>query len=44
MQDLIAGRIDYFCSLAAAAMGALESEQIKSIALRPANGRRCSLT
>ena len=33
MQDLIAGRIDYFCSLAAAAMGALESEQIKPIAL-----------
>jgi len=33
MQDLIAGRIDYFCSLAAAAMGAIESEQVKSIAL-----------
>ena len=32
-QDVIAGRIDYFCSLAAAAMGALESEQIKPIAL-----------
>jgi tripartite-type tricarboxylate transporter receptor subunit TctC len=33
MQDLIAGRIDYFCSLAAAAMGAIESEQVKTIAL-----------
>jgi tripartite-type tricarboxylate transporter receptor subunit TctC len=33
MQDLIAGRIDYFCALGAAAMGPLESEQAKPMAL-----------
>jgi tripartite-type tricarboxylate transporter receptor subunit TctC len=33
IQDLIAGRIDYVCSLAAAAMGAVEGEQVKPIAL-----------
>jgi len=33
MQDLIAGRIDYFCALGAAAMGPLESEQAKAMAL-----------
>ncbi|AMN45310.1 extra-cytoplasmic solute receptor [Rhodoplanes sp. Z2-YC6860] len=33
IQDLIAGRIDYVCSLAAAAMGAIEGEQVKPIAL-----------
>jgi tripartite-type tricarboxylate transporter receptor subunit TctC len=33
MQDLIAGRIDYFCALGAAAMGPLVSEQAKAMAL-----------
>jgi tripartite-type tricarboxylate transporter receptor subunit TctC len=33
MQDLIAGRIDYFCALGAAAMGPLESDQAKAMAL-----------
>ena len=33
MQDLIAGRIDYFCALGAAAMGPLESGQAKAMAL-----------
>jgi len=33
MQDLIGGRIDYFCALGAAAMGPLESEQAKPMAL-----------
>jgi tripartite-type tricarboxylate transporter receptor subunit TctC len=33
IQDLIAGRMDYVCSLAAAAMGAIEGEQVKPIAL-----------
>jgi tripartite-type tricarboxylate transporter receptor subunit TctC len=33
MQDLFAGRIDYYCSLAAAAAGPLESKQAKAIAL-----------
>jgi tripartite-type tricarboxylate transporter receptor subunit TctC len=33
MQDLIGGRIDYFCALGAAAMGPLESGQAKAMAL-----------
>jgi tripartite-type tricarboxylate transporter receptor subunit TctC len=33
MQDLIGGRIDYFCALGAAAMGPVESAQAKAIAL-----------
>jgi tripartite-type tricarboxylate transporter receptor subunit TctC len=33
MQDLIGGRIDYFCALGAAAMGPLESEQAKAMTL-----------
>jgi tripartite-type tricarboxylate transporter receptor subunit TctC len=33
MQDLIGGRIDYFCALGAAAMGPVESGQAKPIAL-----------
>ena len=33
MQDLIGGRIDYFCALGAAAMGPVESDQAKAIAL-----------
>ena len=33
MQDLFAGRIDYYCSLAAAAVGPLESKQAKAIAI-----------
>jgi len=33
MQDLIGGRIDYFCALGAAAMGPVESGQAKAIAL-----------
>jgi tripartite-type tricarboxylate transporter receptor subunit TctC len=33
MQDLIAGRIDYFCALAAAAMPLLASDSIKPIAI-----------
>jgi tripartite-type tricarboxylate transporter receptor subunit TctC len=33
MQDLIAGRIDYFCALGAAAMGPVEGGQAKAIAL-----------
>ena len=33
MQDLVAGRIDYFCALGAAAMGPLESGQAKAMAL-----------
>lgn len=33
MQDLIAGRIDYFCAFGAAAMGPLESGNAKGIAL-----------
>lgn len=33
MQDLIAGRIDYFCALGAAAMGPLQSGQANAIAL-----------
>jgi tripartite-type tricarboxylate transporter receptor subunit TctC len=33
MQDLIAGRIDYFCALAAAAMAPLEAGHAKAIAL-----------
>jgi tripartite-type tricarboxylate transporter receptor subunit TctC len=33
MQDLIGGRIDYFCALGAAAMGPVESGTAKSIAL-----------
>lgn len=33
MQDLIAGRIDYFCALGAAAMGPLEGGTAKAIAL-----------
>ena len=33
MQDLIAGRIDYFCALGAAAMGPLEGGNAKAIAL-----------
>jgi tripartite-type tricarboxylate transporter receptor subunit TctC len=33
MQDLIGGRIDYFCALGAAAMGPLESGNAKAIAL-----------
>jgi len=33
MQDLIAGRIDYFCALGAAAMGPLEAGNAKAIAL-----------
>jgi tripartite-type tricarboxylate transporter receptor subunit TctC len=33
MQDLIAGRIDYFCALGAAAMGPLESGQARAMAL-----------
>jgi tripartite-type tricarboxylate transporter receptor subunit TctC len=33
MQDLFAGRIDYYCSLAAAAAGPLQSGQAKAIVL-----------
>ena len=33
MQDLIAGRIDYFCALAAAAMPLLASDSIRAIAI-----------
>jgi len=33
MQDLFAGRIDYYCALAAAAVGPLESRQAKAIAI-----------
>jgi tripartite-type tricarboxylate transporter receptor subunit TctC len=33
MQDLIAGRIDYFCALAAAAMPLLGSDSIRAIAI-----------
>jgi tripartite-type tricarboxylate transporter receptor subunit TctC len=33
MQDLIAGRIDYFCAVAAAAMGPLEAGNAKAVAL-----------
>ena len=33
MQDLIAGRIDYFCALGAAAMGPLEAGNAKAMAL-----------
>ena len=33
MQDLIAGRIDYYCSLAAAAMPQLASKSMKSVAV-----------
>jgi tripartite-type tricarboxylate transporter receptor subunit TctC len=33
MQDLIAGRIDYFCALGAAAMGPLEAGNAKAIAV-----------
>jgi tripartite-type tricarboxylate transporter receptor subunit TctC len=33
MQDLIGGRIDYFCALGAAAMGPLESGQANAMAL-----------
>jgi tripartite-type tricarboxylate transporter receptor subunit TctC len=33
MQDLIGGRIDYFCALGAAAMGPLEAGNVKAIAL-----------
>ena len=33
MQDMIGGRIDYFCALAAAAIGPMESGQAKGIAL-----------
>ena len=33
MQDLIAGRIDYFCALGAAAMGPLEGGNAKAMAL-----------
>jgi tripartite-type tricarboxylate transporter receptor subunit TctC len=37
MQDLIGGRIDYFCALGAAAMGPLESGQAKAMALLTSN-------
>jgi tripartite-type tricarboxylate transporter receptor subunit TctC len=33
MQDLFAGRIDYYCALAAAAVGPLESKSAKAIAI-----------
>ena len=33
MQDLIAGRIDYFCALAAAAMPQLTGNSMKAIAI-----------
>jgi tripartite-type tricarboxylate transporter receptor subunit TctC len=33
MQDLVAGRIDYFCALGAAAMGPVEAGTVKAIAL-----------
>ena len=33
MQDLVAGRIDYFCALGAAAMGPLEAGNAKAMAL-----------
>ncbi len=33
MQDLFAGRIDFYCALAAAAVGPLESKQAKAIAI-----------
>src|SRR5258708_15718053 len=33
MQDLFAGRIDYYCALAAAAGGPLESQQAKALAI-----------
>jgi tripartite-type tricarboxylate transporter receptor subunit TctC len=37
MQDLIAGRIDYFCALAAAAMPQLGSNSMKAIAIMTRN-------
>ena len=37
MQDLIAGRIDYFCALAAAAMPQLASKSMKAIAVLTRN-------
>src|SRR5205085_339863 len=37
MQDLIAGRIDYFCALAAAAMPQLGSNSMKAIAVMTRN-------
>jgi tripartite-type tricarboxylate transporter receptor subunit TctC len=33
MQDLIAGRIDYFCSLAAAAIPQIESNALKAVVI-----------
>lgn len=33
MQDLFAGRIDYYCSLAAAAVGPMESGNVKAVAI-----------
>ena len=33
LQDMIAGRIDYFCALGAAAIGPLESKTVKAIAI-----------
>jgi tripartite-type tricarboxylate transporter receptor subunit TctC len=33
MQDLFAGRLDYYCALAAAAVGPLDSKQAKGIAI-----------
>ena len=41
MQDLIGGRIDYFCALGAAAMGPLEGGTAKAVALL--TGERSSL-
>jgi tripartite-type tricarboxylate transporter receptor subunit TctC len=41
MQDLIGGRIDYFCALGAAAMGPVEGGNAKAIALL--TGERSSL-
>ena len=39
MQDLVAGRIDYFCALGAAAMGPLEAGNAKAMALLTRSAR-----
>ena len=41
MQDLAAGRIDFFCALGAAAMAPLEGKTAKAVAILLASARRC---
>ena len=41
MQDLMAGRIDYFCALGAAAVAPLEGKTAKAIAILARSARRC---